>query len=217
MDIVYLGHSSFRLTGKSAKLVTDPFDPKMVGLKFPKVQATIATISHDHEDHNRADLVDGVKKVIAGPGEYEIEGVSVIGLSSHHDQEKGAKRGKNTIYVIEMDGVRLVHLGDLGHKLKEKDIDKIGDIDALMVPVGGVFTIGPQEAADVVHAIEPNVIIPMHYKQAGLNPKTFADLQTAEPFITALGVKVDNSPKFVLKADGFINGDQIIWQAPLFK
>src|SRR3989344_7397522 len=103
MDISYLGHSSFLISGKSSKVVTDPFDPKMVGLKYPKVSAQIVTISHDHEDHNKQELVTEVKKVINGPGEYEIEGISILGYSSFHDDQKGQKRGKNIIYVIEVD------------------------------------------------------------------------------------------------------------------
>src|SRR4030043_2410474 len=104
MDISYLGHSSFRIKGKNASVVTDPFDSQMVGLKFPSVEADIVTVSHDHNDHNQSQLVKGVKRVVAGPGEYEIMGVSIIGIPSYHDSEKGAARGKNIIYVYKIDG-----------------------------------------------------------------------------------------------------------------
>ncbi|KKS77697.1 MAG: Zn-dependent hydrolase of the beta-lactamase fold-like protein [Candidatus Woesebacteria bacterium GW2011_GWB1_43_14] len=217
MDVLYLGHSSFRLTNRKVSVVCDPFDPVVVGLKFPKVSATIVTISHDHKDHNNFAAVNDVKKVINGPGEYEIEGVSVIGISSFHDAKKGQERGQNTMYVIEMDGVRIAHLGDLGHVISESIVNQIGDIDVLMIPVGGEYTIGANEAAEVARLIEPNVIVPMHYQMPGLNSESFSKLQPVEPFISALGIKVESAPKLSIKADSYTNGDQIIWRAPLFK
>lgn len=201
MDITFLGHSSFRLKGKTATVVTDPFDPEIVGLKFPKVAADIVTISHQHEDHNQADLVKGVKRLVSGPGEYEIMGVSIIGIPTFHDEKKGAKRGKNTIYVYEMDGLRLVHLGDLGHKLHEKMLEKIGDIDILMVPVGGEYTIGSKEAVEVARAIEPKIVIPMHYQMPGLNPATFAKLSSTEPFLAEIGLLVEKTDKLSVKKE----------------
>jgi L-ascorbate metabolism protein UlaG (beta-lactamase superfamily) len=195
MDITFLGHSSFRLKGKTASLVTDPFDPKMVGLSFPKVSADIVTISHKHDDHNKAKLVKDVKKVVSGPGEYEINEVSIIGISTYHDDKKGAKRGKNTIYVIEMDGQRIVHLGDLGHKLSEKFIEKVGSVDVLMIPVGGEYTIDATQATELVRAIEPRMTIPMHFKVPKLNPETFSKLSSVEPFLTQIGLPVEKTSK----------------------
>ncbi len=195
MDITYLGHSSFRLRGKTASLVTDPFDPEIVGFPFPKVSADIVTISHEHKDHNNAELVKDVKKVVSGPGEYEINEVSIIGIASYHDDKKGAKRGKNTIYVIEMDGQRIVHLGDLGHKLSEKFIEKVGNVDVLIIPVGGEYTIGAAKATELVRAIEPRMTIPMHYKVPKLNKKTFAKLSSVESFITKIGIPAEKTNK----------------------
>lgn len=195
MDIVYLGHSSFRLKGKVASLVTDPFDPSMVGFSFPKVSADIVTVSHDHKDHNKTELVKDVKKVINGPGEYEINGVSLIGIQSFHDDKKGKLRGKNTIYVIEIDGLRIVHLGDLGHKLSERIVEQIGSVDILMVPVGGEYTIDASIAAEVVRSIEPKLIIPMHFKTPKLKQKTFSKLTTEEPFVKELGLPVEKTNK----------------------
>ena len=163
MEIYYLGHSSFRIKGKSASIVTDPFDPKMVGLKYQGVTGDIVTISHDHTDHNQVSQVSEVKKIVTSPGEYEIMGVSIIGLSSFHDDAQGADRGKNTIYVFEIDEMRICHLGDLGHTLNEKLVEEIGDIDILMIPTGGEYTINSETAVAVVQGIEPRIIIPMHY------------------------------------------------------
>lgn len=201
MEIIFLGHSAFHIKGKSASLVSDPFDPQMVGIRFPKVSANIVTISHDHKDHNKAELVADVKKVISGPGEYEVEGISVIGLGSYHDNKKGEERGKNTIYVYEVDGLRLAHLGDLGHELSEGDINNIGTIDILMIPVGGIYTIGPKEAAEVSRSIEPRIIIPMHYGMPGLNPASFGNLVDEKPFISAMGLPSRVEKKLSIKAD----------------
>lgn len=195
MDIVYLGHSSLRLKGKTASLVTDPFDPDMVGSSFPKVAADVVTVSHDHKDHSNTKSVKDVKRVVNGPGEYEINEVSIIGIQSFHDDKKGKLRGKNTIYVIEMDGLRIVHLGDLGHKLSEKIVEQIGDVDILMIPVGGEYTINASIAVEVVRSIEPKLVIPMHFKTPKLKPETFAKLTTEEPFVKELGLPIEKINK----------------------
>lgn len=204
MEISYLGHSSFRIKTKSAVVVTDPFDPKMVGLKFSGIEADIVTSSHDHRDHSALELVGGVKKAVTGPGEYEISGVSIIGYPSFHDNEEGAKRGKNTIYVYEADGLRLAHLGDLGHTLSEDMVNELGDIDVLMIPVGGEFTIGPKEATEIVGKIEPYFVLPMHYQMAGMNPDTFAKLEPVEVFLKESGYATENLPKFVIKKEDIL-------------
>lgn len=213
MEIVYLGHSSFRLSsaGKSAKVnvVTDPFDPAMVGLKFSKVEADIVTVSHSHPDHNKSDQIVGVRKVIDGPGEYEIGGVSFIGVSSFHDGEKGAARGKNTIYVIEMDGLRVAHLGDLGHELTESQLAEMGDIDVLLIPVGGEYTINSEQAAAITKSIEPNIVIPMHYKVPGML-ESFNNLEGVEAFVSKMGWASETLPKLIIKEGLQLEEDQKI-------
>lgn len=200
MDIYYLGHSAFKLQGKNASILTDPTESSVTGLKFPKISADIVTVSHtQHSDHKSVDLVSDVKKVISGPGEYEIGGISVIGISSFHDDKKGALRGKNTLYVIEIDGLRVVHLGDLGHTLAEKTLSQMGDIDVLIIPVGGDFTIDAAKAVVVMQAIEPKITIPMHFQTPGLN-KAFSKLESEEAFLTASGLPVERSRKLSVKA-----------------
>jgi L-ascorbate metabolism protein UlaG (beta-lactamase superfamily) len=201
MDISYLGHASFRIKGRDATLITDPFDPKSVGLKFPKTEADIVTISHGHSDHNFLDNIDSTKMIIDGPGEYEIMDVSVIGIPSYHDDKKGELRGRNTIYVIEMDSLRIAHLGDLGHILKEKDIDAMGDIDVLMIPVGGEYTINANQAAEVARSIEAKIIIPMHFQTKGLNPQMFSKLSTEDAFLADLGLPVEKDKKLKVKSE----------------
>ena len=210
MDITYLGHSSFRLKGKSATVVTDPFDPKMVGLKFSGVEGDIVTVSHDHKDHNQAQLVKNTKRVIAGPGEYEIMGVSILGFLSYHDSEKGEKRGKNTIYVFEMEGLRIAHLGDLGHELSEALIEDLGDIDILIIPVGGEFTIGPSDAVKVVQAIEPSLVIPMHFQTPGLSPESFKALAPVDDFLKEVGLTVERLPKLVVKKEDLGEDQKVV-------
>lgn len=206
MDIIYLGHSSFKISGKSATVVTDPFDPQMTGMRFPNVTADIVTVSHGHPDHNftqavTGELVDGAARirVIDGPGEYEVKGVSVLGFPSFHDDKSGEERGGNTMYVIEIDGLRIAHLGDLGHTLSDSDITEIGNIDVLLVPVGGKFTIGPEDAVKVTRAIEPSIVIPMHFKPEGASNEMFNEMSTVEAFTTALGGTAELMKKLSLK------------------
>lgn len=201
MDIVYLGHSSFKLRGKSVSLVTDPYDSKTVGFKFPSVEADIVTVSHDHDDHNQSSLVKGTRKIIFGAGEYEIAGVSIIGISQFHDEVKGEKRGKNIVYVYEMDDLRLCHLGDLGHVPSDETVGQMGDIDVLMIPTGGFYTIGPKEAVEVVGKIDPYFVIPMHFQIKGLNQDGFSQLLPVEDFLSNSGLSVEKMQKFTIKED----------------
>jgi L-ascorbate metabolism protein UlaG (beta-lactamase superfamily) len=215
MDIIYLGHSSFKITGKTGTVVTDPFDPQITGMRFPNVSADIVTVSHDHKDHNfvegvTAETVDGAPrmKVIDGPGEYEVKGISILGFASFHDDKEGAERGNNTIYVIEIDGLRIAHLGDLGHTLSDNAITEIGNIDVLLVPVGGQFTIGPEDAVKVTRAIEPSFVIPMHYKPVGKASEMFDALSTVEAFTTALGATAETMKKLSIK-QGPLTGEEM--------
>ena len=201
MDIYYLGHSSFKIKTKTATIITDPFDPKMVGLKYSGVEGEIVTISHDHPDHNSIEKVSGVKKVLSGPGEYEISGVSVMGFPSYHDNKKGEERGKNTIYVYEAEGLRLAHLGDLGHLPSDDLLEEIGDLDVLMIPVGGFYTIGPKEAVEIVTKIEPYFVIPMHYKVDGLSSNLSEKLSPVDYFLKESGLTVEKLQKFTLKKE----------------
>lgn len=204
MDITYLGHSSFRIKTKLAALVTDPFDPKMVGLKYSGVDGEIVTVSHGHSDHNAVDKVSGIKRVVDGPGEYEISGVSIMGFKTYHDAKNGEERGTNTIYVIEAEGLRMVHLGDLGHLLSDDLIEEIGDVDVLMIPVGGFFTIGPKEATELISKIEPFYVIPMHYRMPGMSPTLSEKLAPVEDFLKESGLTTETLPKFSIKKEDIL-------------
>lgn len=186
MDINWYGQSMFKIKGKNATVVTDPFDPEFVGLKFPKdVAAQIVLSSHFHQDHANINEVEGNPVSVSGPGEYEIAGVSITGISTYHDSASGSERGRNTIYHFLVDGVSVVHLGDLGHVLTEEQISQIESADILMVPVGGVYTIDGETAAKVVAQLEAKIVIPMHYKIPGLK----IDLQEVGQFLKEMGVE----------------------------
>jgi L-ascorbate metabolism protein UlaG (beta-lactamase superfamily) len=212
MEITYLGHAAFRLKGKSTTVVTDPYAPEHIGLKFPKhITADIVTVSHDHPDHNAIRQVEGTAYVVNGPGEYEIKGVSVIGISTFHDEEKGAKRGKNTIYRIEMDGLSLVHLGDLGHPLSTDEVDNLDGVDILMIPVGGFYTIDPAAAVSVINEIEPSIVLPMHYGRPELSAKTFGSLATRDAFLKEIGKdSVVPQPKLTVTKDKLPEQMQVV-------
>lgn len=200
MEITYLGHSSFKIRGKLATIVTDPYDNDFTGLKFPKhVSADIVSISHDHKDHNEKSQIEGEFITVVGPGEYEIKGVGIIGLAVFHDSKNGQERGRNTIYRFDIDGLTIVHLGDLGHILDAEEIEHLDGVDILMVPVGGTATIDTHQAAEIIKEIEPSIVIPMHYGRPDLK---FKDLRPVEDFLKEIGKEgVAPQPKLVITKD----------------
>jgi L-ascorbate metabolism protein UlaG (beta-lactamase superfamily) len=162
LDITWLGHSCFRLRGRDAAVVTDPC-PRSSGYNISRPNADIVTISHEHENHNSSEGVAGNPKIIRGPGEYEIAGVMIAGIRTYHDNQEGKRHGKNTVYVIEMDDIRVCHLGDLGHLLSADQVEEMSGIDILLVPVGGGDTLDAAAAAETVSLLAPQLVIPMHY------------------------------------------------------
>lgn len=212
MDITYLGHSSFRIRGKSASIVTDPYESAVLGIAYPKhVSCDIVTVSHNHADHNATKILEGSPFVVNGPGEYEIKGVGIVGISVFHDNEGGVKRGQNTVYRIEIDGMSVVHLGDLGHTLTDSQVESLGVVDILFVPVGGVYTINAQEAANVVHEVEPSMVIPMHFGRSDLDQKAFGQLQPLSVFLKEMGSpESSGQPKLVITKDKLPEELQVI-------
>lgn len=193
MQIQYYGHSCFKITAKpegrgqdDVVIFIDPFD-KSVGLRPPQGNANLALITHDHPDHNNVSALKGDPRVIDIPGEYSVFGVNIVGIDSFHDSSSGEERGKNTIYTIETEGMRLCHLGDLGSDLNEKQLEEINGIDVLMIPIGGKYTLDGEKAADIARKIEPNIIIPMHFKIKG----STADVADEKKFCSEIG----NCPK----------------------
>jgi len=209
MDIKYLGHSSFLIKTKQAKLVTDPFSPESTGLKWAKQEADIVTISHDHEDHNYREGVKGEPLVISWPGEFEKKEVRITGFATYHDATKGTERGNNVIYKIEDEDISVLHCGDLGHVIDDTMVEEIGSVDVLMIPVGGVYSLGPKEAGKIVNAIEPSIVIPMHYQQDGLRADVFGELSPVAQFLHEMGAdEVAPIEKLTVKKESF-NPDQV--------
>ncbi|MFQ5875176.1 MAG: MBL fold metallo-hydrolase, partial [Dehalococcoidia bacterium] len=157
MEITWYGHSCFRLRGKAATVVTDPYSGNY-GYTLPRIRADIVTISHHHPDHDYARGIKGNPKVIEGPGEYEIRGVFITGIPTFHDRRRGRDRGSNTVFLFDIDDLRVCHLGDLGHVLDQSQVEALGDIDVLLIPVGSVYTINAAQAADVVSLLEPKIV-----------------------------------------------------------
>jgi L-ascorbate metabolism protein UlaG (beta-lactamase superfamily) len=183
VDLTWMGHGCFRLRGRSAAVVTDPYPPSL-GPRLPKLEADLVTISHAHDNHSYTQAVAKDPYVVTGPGEYEVAGVIVTGLPTFHDGKQGEVYGRNTVCVIELDDVRVCHLGDLGHPLAADMLEALGNIDVLLVPVGGGNALDAAGAAEVVRQVEPRVVVPMHY---GL-PALKTDLAPVERFLKEMGV-----------------------------
>ncbi|GAC1509466.1 MAG: MBL fold metallo-hydrolase [Candidatus Dormibacteraceae bacterium] len=195
MDVTWLGHGCFRLRGRSAAVVTDPYPPA-IGLKLQRLDADLVTVSHEHENHNYTQVMRDAYE-IRGPGEYEVAGVSVIGVPTFHDAEKGAKHGRNTVYLIEIDDVRVCHLGDLGHALDDAEAEAIASPDVLLVPVGGNTAINAAQAAELVRQLEPRFVVPMHYAIPGLR----LQLDSVDRFLKEMAVTASEAqPKLTVQA-----------------
>lgn len=168
VTVKWLGHSSFLIrTAHGLKIVTDPFD-NTVGYPMPDETADICMVSHDHFDHNCVSIIKGSPQVVKGTGEKEAKGIRFKGVASHHDEKGGKERGENTIWTFELGGIRFAHVGDLGIELDDSQKQQIGAVDVLFVPTGGFYTIDAPTASKVVDALNPKVVIPMHYKTAFL-------------------------------------------------
>lgn len=188
MDITWLGHSCFRIKGKETVVLTDPCHPSF-GYSLGKPQANIVTLSHFHPGHCYTEAVASEFGLIRGPGEYELGGTFITGIATWHDVEQGKKLGKNTVYLLEIDGMTLCHLGDIGHLPTSELVEDIGDIEVLFVPVGGVSTISGATAAEIVRRLTPKVVIPMHYKTEALT----RELEPVDKFLKELGIKEKTS------------------------
>ncbi len=179
LKITWFGQSCFLIeTDNNIKILLDPFDDSIGYTPF-KGEADIVTVSHHHFDHDYTDCVTNSPAIIDKPGTYEIKNIKIKGLPSFHDNVKGAARGKNTIFLFDIDGTRICHLGDIGYILSSSEIESLGNIDILMIPVGGNFTIDGKEAAILCKKINSSIILPMHYKTTF----TILPLEGAEKFI----------------------------------
>jgi len=178
-----------------------------LGYSLGEPEASIVTVSHAHPGHSYLQGVRGSFKDVKGPGEYEIQGIFIIGIATFHDDEKGAQRGKNTVYLMEVDGITVCHLGDLGHVLTAEQQEGIESVDILLVPVGGVNTMDASAAAEVVRQLEPKVVIPMHYQTAALKRR----LDPVDRFLKEMGIKeVESKPKLSFTKATLPMGTQVL-------
>jgi L-ascorbate metabolism protein UlaG (beta-lactamase superfamily) len=173
MKVKWLGHSAFLLTSESGvRVLTDPYKSGSydgaVGYKPITEKADVVTASHQHDDHYCLEGLPEGYECVTEAGKHEAAGLAITGIKTYHDTSRGKDRGSNIIFVIEMDGIRVCHLGDLGHTLSGGEAGAIGKVDVLLIPVGGFYTIGPKGAMDVMKALSPAVTIPMHYKTEAL-------------------------------------------------
>ncbi|MEA2646875.1 MAG: hypothetical protein QOE92_1958 [Chloroflexota bacterium] len=197
VEISFVGHACFRLRGREASVVIDPYGK---GLGLPtltpsKFAADILAISHDHPGHNNRAMVGGDPHVVDSPGEYEVRGVAIRGVAAYHDDARGEKLGRNVMFAVEIDEVTIAHLGDLGHSLTEGQQEQLGAVDVLLLPVGGGAALSATQAAEVANQLEPKIVVPMHYKLPGLK----VSLDEPKHFAAEMGIdRIEYQPKLSL-------------------
>lgn len=184
MRIEYIGHASFLITVSSGvKILFDPYESGAFGGQIqylPIIEAPdIVIISHQHQDHSYTNKLQGDFKIIDKAGKTKIKDIQIEGFLTYHDSYKGTQRGENIIFKVIAEGISLLHLGDLGCELEEGQIERLGKIDVLFLPVGGVFTIDYKIASSLMRKINPSITIPMHFK----TPKVKFPLAPVENFL----------------------------------
>ncbi len=171
MKIKWLGHSSFLITSnQGVRIITDPYRVSR-DLKYNEIKelADIVTVSHEHLDHNNIAAIRGKPQVVRDTAKVEVKGIKFTGIATYHDESKGREHGANTVFCFNVDGIRVCHLGDLGHNLSDQEATEIGEVDVLLIPVGGSFTINADIATQIGNKLKPRIIIPMHYKNKWCN------------------------------------------------
>jgi L-ascorbate metabolism protein UlaG (beta-lactamase superfamily) len=210
-EIRWFGHNCFRIKSREATVLMDPVGKK-TGYTVSKQTADIVTVSHEHPGHNNVAMVKPEYALINGPGEYELNNIFVTGIRTYHDKVKGAERGYNTIYELDMDGMRIAHLGDLGHTPDEQSIERIESIDILFVPAGGGPLLSPSEIAELVGTISPKMVIPMQFRTG----KGDTDREPVDAFCKHLGIEIPNAvDKLNVKASDLSDQMQLVVMEPV--
>ncbi len=207
MEITWYGMSCFRITERGRiTAITDPFSDS-IGIPSPKLKGDIVTISHDEPGHNYVEAVKTEPHVLRGPGEYEIGGVFVTGVAMHNVEQMR----QNVAYLFDYDGLKVLHLGDLSHVPKQSEIEELGDVNVLLLPVGGGNSLKAAEAAEVISLIEPYFVVPMHYAIPGLR----IELDPLDKFLKAMGVsKVQESDTLKVSAADTPEQPQVVVVTP---
>ena len=187
MEIYWLGHGCFRLRGRDAVVLNDPCPPS-TGYKIGKVSADLVTISHERPESSYRQAVQGEAKYISGPGEYDVAGVLVTGVRTNHIS-RGPDQDRNVAYVVDLDDVRICHLGDISQVPHADDVEALGSADVLIIPVGGGRVLDAAKAAETVSLLEPKIVIPMQYKTEAAT----ADLDTVDKFLREMGAEAKSA------------------------
>ena len=188
MKIKWLGQSCFLITsGNGTKILTDPFK-NMLGYKLPEIEANIVSTSHNHSDHNNINAVKDSFTHVNELGTFAVNDIAIKGVATFHDKALGTKRGKNTVYIFSIDGINVCHCGDLGHVLTDTQINEIGTVDILLLPVGGRATINALDAVQVMKQLNPTIVIPMHYRTKAFGLLGFI-FEKVDKFIAASELK----------------------------
>jgi L-ascorbate metabolism protein UlaG (beta-lactamase superfamily) len=212
MKIKWYGHAAFKITtGGGVRIIIDPYESGAFGgaLSYGKItdEADIVLTSHDHDDHNYTKDLHGNYTLFKEEGAYKEKGITIDAISCYHDYSKGKERGNNLIFVIDDDGLRIAHMGDLGHTLAQDTVQKMGRVDILLLPVGGFYTIDPGEAGKVMQDINPKVTIPMHYK----TPKCEFPISGVDAFTESRkSVKTTNANEIEVKKDSLPADPEIV-------
>jgi len=206
MIITWYGQACFKIQSGDKTVVIDPY-AKSIGLTPPSIPADVVFVTHEHSDHSNIKAIKGEYFLVNGPGEYEVKGVKARGMISFHDNEQGTKRGMNTLYLIELEGIKILHMGDIGQeKLEDKQLEEIGAVDILMIPVGGFFTIDAKQAMVIINQIEPKIVVPMHYKIPKL---TVEQLAGVKEFLKEFGEEdVAAQEKLTIKPKDLSGGEE---------
>lgn len=184
VEISWYGQTCFRLKGQgSFSIVTDPHSPEL-GIALPPLQADIVTVSHHNASCHYLEAVQGSCKLLDGPGEYEISGVFITGVSTFADDKQGRVRGLNTVFAFDFEGTTVCHLGRLGHVPTQSQVKNLGSVDVLLVPVGGGGSLTSTQASEAIGLFEPDIVIPMRYRIPGLQE----DLDSVDAFLREMGI-----------------------------
>lgn len=209
MELIWYGHSCIRLKDSNVTVVTDPYD-KSLGLALPRLKADIVTVSHSSSHHNNTAGIKGEFKVIDSPGEYEIGGAFITGINlvPTKPQKKDVSSPKNNVFVFYMDALNICHLGDLNHVPSQNQVEDMGSIDVLLVPVGGGRTaLNAAQAAEVISLIEPFIVVPIHYRLPGVT----VDLDPVDKFLKEMGItKAESVPSLRLTKSGLPEETQVV-------
>ncbi|MDQ4036115.1 MAG: MBL fold metallo-hydrolase [Chloroflexota bacterium] len=204
MEITWYGRACFRLKGKDATVITDPCPPS-TGFVAGKHDVDLLTISHPHPDHSYTrSITAGL--TLTRPGEYEFSDLLVTGIRTFHDGQAGGSQGENMVFAVEIDGVHVCHLGDLGHLLTDEQLTELGPVDVLLVPVGGETTLTPAEAAEVVAQVGPKIVIPMHFAVDGASK----DLGGPEKFLHEMAAEPMRQPKAQVTVHSLPDETQVV-------